>query len=101
MLQLHFFGVHHVLPTFKEFRSLRKFGNMVIKAVQNSRQFGQHKRLRLPQGSETPDFLKMAIELGASHCLRNPFTPAALMTGDNATAGQELAEIGAWSRPQH
>ena len=30
--------------------------------------------------SPTPDFLKMAIELGASHCLRKPFTPVALMT---------------------
>jgi DNA-binding response OmpR family regulator len=26
-----------------------------------------------------PDFLKMALELGASRCLRKPFTPAALL----------------------
>jgi CheY-like chemotaxis protein len=27
-----------------------------------------------------PDFLRMALELGASRCLRKPFTPAALQT---------------------
>ena len=27
-----------------------------------------------------PDFLRMAIELGASRCLRKPFTPVALLT---------------------
>jgi CheY-like chemotaxis protein len=29
--------------------------------------------------SPTPDFLRMAIELGATRCLRKPFTPAALL----------------------
>lgn len=27
-----------------------------------------------------PDFLRMALELGAARCLRKPFTPVALMT---------------------
>jgi CheY-like chemotaxis protein len=27
-----------------------------------------------------PDFLKMALELGASRCLRKPFTPAGLLS---------------------
>jgi DNA-binding response OmpR family regulator len=27
-----------------------------------------------------PDFLRMALELGASRCLRKPFTPVALLT---------------------
>src|SRR6201999_3556846 len=30
--------------------------------------------------SPAPDFLKMALELGASRCLRKPFTPVALLT---------------------
>jgi len=30
-----------------------------------------------------PDFLRMALELGASRCLRKPFTPAALLTAIN------------------
>jgi CheY-like chemotaxis protein len=30
--------------------------------------------------SAAPDFLRMAIELGASRCLRKPFTPIALLT---------------------
>jgi CheY-like chemotaxis protein len=30
--------------------------------------------------SPAPDFLRMALELGASRCLRKPFTPATLLT---------------------
>jgi len=30
--------------------------------------------------SPAPDFLRMALELGATRCLRKPFTPVALMT---------------------
>ena len=30
--------------------------------------------------SPAPDFLRMALELGAARCLRKPFTPAALLT---------------------
>jgi CheY-like chemotaxis protein len=30
--------------------------------------------------SPAPDFLRMALELGASRCLRKPFTPSALRT---------------------
>jgi CheY-like chemotaxis protein len=30
-----------------------------------------------------PDFLRMALELGASRCLRKPFTPIALLTAIN------------------
>src|SRR5271166_3942610 len=33
--------------------------------------------------SPAPDFLRMALELGASRCLRKPFTPAALQTAIN------------------
>ncbi|MDI1264613.1 MAG: response regulator [bacterium] len=33
--------------------------------------------------SPAPDFLRMALELGAARCLRKPFTPAALMTAVN------------------
>jgi CheY-like chemotaxis protein len=29
--------------------------------------------------SPAPDFLRMALELGASRCLRKPFTPSALL----------------------
>ncbi|MBR0755055.1 response regulator [Bradyrhizobium jicamae] len=29
--------------------------------------------------SPAPDFLRMALELGATRCLRKPFTPAALL----------------------
>jgi CheY-like chemotaxis protein len=32
-----------------------------------------------PYDSPTPDFLRMALDLGASRCLRKPFTPATLL----------------------
>jgi CheY-like chemotaxis protein len=44
--------------------------------------------------SPSPDFLRMALELGAARCLRKPFTPAALLTtireclGDSGEAAQ-------------
>jgi CheY-like chemotaxis protein len=33
--------------------------------------------------SPAPDFLRMALELGAARCLRKPFTPMALLTAIN------------------
>ena len=35
-----------------------------------------------------PDFLRMALELGAARCLRKPFTPGALL----AVVNESLAE---------
>jgi CheY-like chemotaxis protein len=43
--------------------------------------------------SPAPDFLRMTLELGASRCLRKPFTPVALLTVINEC----LAEVR--SRP--
>jgi DNA-binding response OmpR family regulator len=43
--------------------------------------------------SPAPDFLRMALELGATHCLRKPFTPDALLAAikncfaENRSAG--------------
>jgi CheY-like chemotaxis protein len=45
--------------------------------------------------SPAPDFLSMAVELGASRCLRKPFTPTILLTAIEAC----LAEARA--RPEH
>ena len=36
----------------------------------------------------TPDFLKMTLELGASVCLRKPFTPAKLLAAVNECLGK-------------
>lgn len=33
--------------------------------------------------SPAPDFLRKALELGAAHCLRKPFTPHALLAAIN------------------
>ncbi len=33
--------------------------------------------------SPAPDFLRMALDLGAARCLRKPFTPLALLTAVN------------------
>jgi CheY-like chemotaxis protein len=40
--------------------------------------------------SPAPDFLRMALELGAARCLRKPFTPAALL----AVINECLTEAG-------
>lgn len=41
--------------------------------------------------SPSPDFLRMALELGATRCLRKPFTPETLLT----TIGECLGETAA------
>ena len=48
--------------------------------------------------SPTPDFLRMAMELGASFCLRKPFTPNALLASiktclASETSGQQVSRI--------
>ncbi len=44
--------------------------------------------------SPAPDFLRMALELGASRCLRKPFTPAALQVAiENCLAEQRAAAV--------
>jgi CheY-like chemotaxis protein len=46
--------------------------------------------------SPAPDFLRMALELGAARCLRKPFTPMALLTVINeclAEAGSSFAGV--------
>src|SRR5271156_4657937 len=40
-----------------------------------------------------PDFLRMALELGASRCLRKPFTPAALLTVINECLSEARARF--------
>jgi CheY-like chemotaxis protein len=42
--------------------------------------------------SPAPDFLRMALELGASRCLRKPFTPLALLTAVNECFADAHAE---------
>ena len=37
--------------------------------------------------SPAPDFLRMALELGAARCLRKPFTPDALLAADQGLPG--------------
>ena len=46
--------------------------------------------------SPVPDFLRMALELGATRCLRKPFTPDALLT----TIRECIAEPGDGSQPK-
>ena len=41
--------------------------------------------------SPAPDFLRMALELGATRCLRKPFTPDALLAAVNACLSQHRA----------
>jgi CheY-like chemotaxis protein len=39
-----------------------------------------------------PDFLRMALELGASRCLRKPFTPATLLSVISACLSEQAAQ---------
>lgn len=39
--------------------------------------------------SPAPDFLRMALELGAARCLRKPFTPAALLAAINECLSED------------
>ena len=43
--------------------------------------------------SPAPDFLRMALELGASRCLRKPFTPAALLTVINECLAEAQSSV--------
>src|ERR1700756_917576 len=43
--------------------------------------------------SPAPDFLRMALELGASRCLRKPFTPAALLTVINECLSEAQSSV--------
>jgi CheY-like chemotaxis protein len=43
--------------------------------------------------SPAPDFLRMALELGASRCLRKPFTPAALQTAINECLSEAQSRV--------
>jgi CheY-like chemotaxis protein len=44
--------------------------------------------------SPAPDFLRMALELGATRCLRKPFTPAALLMTVNGCLAVAEARFG-------
>jgi len=43
--------------------------------------------------SPAPDFLRMALELGAARCLRKPFTPMALLTVINECLAEANASF--------
>jgi len=45
--------------------------------------------------SPAPDFLRMALELGASRCLRKPFTPVALLTVIRECLSESRSRAGA------
>jgi CheY-like chemotaxis protein len=63
------------MPHMRGFESIRVFhlrAPLVPLIAISGYAFAQHT-------SPAPDFLRMAIELGATRCLRKPFTPAALI----------------------
>ena len=45
-----------------------------------------------------PDFLRMTLELGASRCLRKPFTPVALLTVINECLSEARADAPSAAR---
>ena len=79
------------MPEMRGFESVRVFHqrapDVPLIAI-SGYAFAQHT-------TPAPDFLRMALELGATRCLRKPFTPAALL----AVISESLAEAGALRRP--
>jgi CheY-like chemotaxis protein len=79
------------MPEMRGFESVRVFHqrapDVPLIAI-SGYAFAQHT-------APAPDFLRMALELGATRCLRKPFTPAALL----AVIGESLAEASALRRP--
>ena len=43
--------------------------------------------------SPAPDFLRMALELGATRCLRKPFTPVALLAVNNECMAEAQSRV--------
>ena len=81
------------MPHMRGFESIRVFHEraplLPLIAI-SGYAFAQHS-------APAPDFLRMAIELGATRCLRKPFTPAALL----AVVRECLAESIARRRPDN
>jgi CheY-like chemotaxis protein len=49
--------------------------------------------------SPAPDFLRMALELGAARCLRKPFTPGALLTIVNECLAEARSRFSGVVKP--
>jgi CheY-like chemotaxis protein len=86
-LEAHHFDVMIIdifMPEMRGFESVRVFHqrapDVPLIAI-SGYAFAQHT-------TPAPDFLRMALELGARRCLRKPFTPAALL----AVIEESLAE---------
>ena len=79
------------MPEMRGFESVRVFHerapDVPLVAI-SGYAFAQH-------ATPAPDFLRMALELGATRCLRKPFTPAALL----AVIEESLAEAHPSRRP--
>jgi CheY-like chemotaxis protein len=64
------------MPHMRGFESIRIFHERAPKIPLIAMSGYAFANLNTP----APDFLRMALQLGASRCLRKPFTPAALLT---------------------
>ncbi len=75
------------MPHMRGFESIRVFHErapLVPLIAISGYAFAQHS-------APAPDFLRMAIELGATRCLRKPFTPAALLAVVNECLAEDKA----------
>ena len=75
------------MPHMRGFESIRVFHErapLVPLIAISGYAFAQHS-------APAPDFLRMAIELGATRCLRKPFTPAALLAVVKECLAEEKA----------
>ena len=82
------------LPHMRGFESIRIFHERAPRIPLIAMSGYAFANLNTP----APDFLRMTLELGASRCLRKPFTPVALLTVINECLSEARAHVPSAAR---
>ena len=82
------------MPHMRGFESIRIFHERVPSLPLIAMSGYAFANLNTP----APDFLRMTLELGASRCLRKPFTPVALLTVINECLSEARASVPSAAR---
>jgi CheY-like chemotaxis protein len=78
------------MPQMRGFESIRIFHERAPRIPLIAMSGYAFANLNLPAA---PDFLRMALELGASRCLRKPFAPIALLTAVNECLAESQSRL--------
>ena len=82
------------IPNMRGFESIRVFHERAPRIPLIAMSGYAFANLNTP----APDFLRMTLELGASRCLRKPFTPVALLTVINECLSEARAHVPSAAR---